>query len=94
MRRAYKQIVGRRGPLADTIVALYESGVIGKRFTASQIEHKLVGVFSDSEIRTGLAEHVGNQWRVPADKRFKSLEKYRYEIVLSAGTSSGTGDVR
>ncbi len=82
MRRAYKQIIAKRGTLADAILGLYKSGAIRKRFSASQIEHKLAGIFSDSEVRTGLSEIVGNHWRAPADKRFKLLEKYRYEILM------------
>lgn len=86
MRRAYKQIIAKRGPLAEKILELYRAGAIRKKFSASQIEHTLVGTFSDSEVRTGLAEIVGNHWRVPADKRFKSLGKHRYEILVPRQT--------
>ena len=82
MRRAYKQIVAGRSSLADTIITLYKNGTIKERFSASELEHKLAGVFSDSEIRHGLSGIVGHYWATPADKRFKELEKFRYEIVV------------
>lgn len=46
-----------------------------------QIEQKLMGTFSDSEVRSGLAEIADRDQRNPADKRLSALEKYRYEIL-------------
>jgi hypothetical protein len=81
MRRAYRQIIAGRASVADTIIALYRKGAVKHRFSASEIEHLLTGVFSDSEIRHELAGMVGHYHAIPPDKRFRELEKYRYEIV-------------
>jgi hypothetical protein len=81
MRRAYRQIIAGRAPLADTILALYRKGHITQRFSASEVEHLLVGIFSDDEIRSGLAGIVGRHRATTADKRFRELEKYRFEII-------------
>jgi hypothetical protein len=81
MRRACQQIIVGRASLADTILALYRHGTVKRRFSASQIEHLLTGVFSDNEIRYGLGGLVGHYHATPADERFREIEKYRYEIV-------------
>ena len=75
--------------MADTILSLYRNGAIRQRFSASEIEHLLAGVFSDSEIRRGLAGMMGHHYSTPADKRFRQLKKYHYEIV-DAGVSPGS----
>jgi len=81
MRRAYQKIIAGRAPLPVTILDLYRKGLINQRFSCSEIEHLLAGMFSDSEIRDGLARAVGHYHATPADKHFRELKKYRYEIV-------------